>query len=293
MTTTPTAADRVAAIRAEYAAMGEPLDDLSDLEVLNRAYDAVQREQITTRDRYMGLLTSLRRHDDSARRTVAAELAGRADLVVAQALERRARAMVAVLAAVEVLPERPGRDRVALLKQIAQRTRHTISLLADHPREMQWRPDANRSLVHNARSVLGVLRERDGVPASEVIRLIDEALAPDGNLRDLFDVADRHPRQPGQGEDPAFAGPHWFDRKSFYAYEPTGRQARVVAFRLGEDWHLDVCTNDGRLLAYGTVPEGEVAHLAPELVERAAAWATSSGYAWQRFTATAEDVRSR
>lgn len=292
MTTTRTAADRVAAIRAEYAAIGEPLDDLSDLDVLNRAYDAAQREQITTRDRYMGLLTSLRRHDDSVRRTVAAELAGRADLVVAQALERRAQAMVAVLAAVEVLPERPGRDRVALLKEIAQRTRRTISLLADHPREQQWRPDANRSLVHNARSVLGVLRERDGVPASEVIRLVDEALAPDGNLSDLFDVADRHPRQPRQGEGPAFAGPHWFDRKSFYAYEPTD-QARVVAFRLGEDWHLDVCTSDGRLLAYGTVPEREVAHLAPELVARAAAWErASSGYAWQRFTATAEDVRN-
>ncbi|WP_019061575.1 hypothetical protein [Streptomyces prunicolor] len=53
-----------------------------------------------------------------------------------------------------------------------------------------------------------------------------------------------------------------------------------MAYRVGEDWHLDVCTSGGRLLVYGTVPEGEVADLTPELVARAAAWATdSSGYA--------------
>lgn len=293
MTATRTAAEHVAAIRTDYAAMGEPLDDLSDLDVLSRACEAAQREQITTRDRYMGLLTSLRRHDESVRSAVSAELTGRADQIVAHALERRAREIVAVLAAVEVLPERPGRDRVALLKEIAQRTRHTISLLADHPREQQWRPDTHRDLVHNARRVLGVLGERDGVPASEVIRLVGEALASDGNLLDLFDVADRSPRRPRQDEQPAFIGAHWSDRRSFYAYEP-GRQARIVAYRVGEDWHLDVCTSGGRLLAYGTVPESEVADLAPVLVARAAAWATDfSGYAWQRFTTTAEDVRNR
>lgn len=282
-----TAADRVAALRKYAAATGEPLDHLSDLEVLNAGFDMLQADHIATRDRYMGLLTSLRQHDEAVRATVTRELTGRADLVVAQAVRHTSYELTRILDAVEALPERPGADHVARVKQIAASTRHMIRLLReqDEVDGRPWQPDSNRDLVHNARNVLGVLAERDGIQADEVIRLVGEALSPNGNLRDLFTVADQGTTRTRRRE-PEFMGEGWHDRHSYYAYEPEG-DVRVVAYSLGDAWHLDLYEGAGRLLAYGVVPESKVAALAPVLVSRAPAWsAEHSGYPWRRFADT-------
>ncbi|MFF6829930.1 MULTISPECIES: hypothetical protein [Streptomyces] len=282
-----TAADRVAALRKYAAATGEPLDHLSDLEVLNAGFDMLQADHIATRDRYMGLLTSLRQHDEAVRDAVIRELTDRADLVVAQAVRHTSYELTRILDAVEALPERPGTDHVARVKQIAASARHMIRLLReqDEADGRPWKPDSNRDLVHNARNVLGVLAERDGIPADEVIRLVGEALSPNGNLRDLFTVADQGTTGTRRRE-PEFMGEGWHDRRSYYAYEPGG-DVRVVAYSLGDAWHLDLYEGAGRLLAYGVVPESKVAALAPVLVSRAPAWsAENSGYPWRRFADT-------
>jgi hypothetical protein len=288
-----TAADRVTALRTYAGATGEPLDHLPDLEVLNLGFDTLQAEQIATKDRYMGLLTSLRPHDEAVRAAVRRELTEGVDHVVAQAVQRTAYALTRILDAVEVLPERPGADRVALVKEIASSARHAIRLLREHARESErpWQPDDNRGLVNNARHVLGVLSERHGIPADEVIRLVGEALRPNGNLRDLFTVADRGtPRD--RKREPEFMGEGWHDRRSYYAFEPDG-DVRVVAYSLGDAWHLDLCEGTGRLLAYGVAEESEVAALAPALVSRAPAWAAErTGYAWRRFTDTVTALRA-
>ncbi|MFF4205522.1 hypothetical protein ACFYZ8_33290 [Streptomyces sp. NPDC001668] len=288
-----TAADRVAALRKYAAATGEPLDHLSDLDVLNAGFDMLQADHIATRDRYMGLLTSLRKHDEALRSSVTRELTARADLVVAQAVRQTSHQLTRILDAVEALPDKPGADRIAQLKQIAASARHMIRLLRERDEEdgRTWQPDSNRDLVNNARHVIGVLGERDGIPADEVIRLVGEALSPNGNLQDLFTVADQGTARTRRRE-PEFMGEGWHDRRSYYTYEPDG-DARLVAYSLGDAWHLDLYEGAGRLLAYGVVPESEVAALAPVLVSRAAAWsAECSGYPWRRFADTVTALRA-
>lgn len=287
-----TAADRVAAIRKESAAIGEPLDHLSDLDVLNHVMELREAESIAIRDRYMGLLTSLRKNDEVVRKAAVQGVRERIDIFATEAVARKAGELDRILTAVEALPERVDAERVKRLKQIAADTRHMMRLREINPVK-EWRPDNNRELVNAARHVVGILGDRDGITADEVIRLVKEALEPNGNLRDLFDVADNGTLKPHlHRQDPPFMGPDWHDRNSYYAYEPDSG-ARVVAYNLGDDWHLDLYSVTGRLLAYGTVPAGQVADLAPVLVARAPEWAAEkTGYAWRRFADTVDALHT-
>ncbi|MFE9064849.1 hypothetical protein [Streptomyces violaceusniger] len=286
MTSTKTAAERVAAIRKEQAAIGEPVDHLSDLEVLNLVMEVREAECITIRDRYMGLLTSLRKNDEAVRKAAVQGVRERIDILATEAVARKAGELDRILIAVEALPERVDIERLKRLKQIAADIRHMMRLHEINPTK-EWRLDDNRALVNAARHVVGILGDRDGITADEVIRLVKEALEPNGNLRDLFDVVDSGTLKPHlRRQDPPFMGPGWHDRNSYYAYEPAGG-ARVVAYSLGNDWHLDLYSPAGRLLAYGTVPADQVADLAPALVARAPEWAAEkTGYAWRRFANT-------
>lgn len=284
-----TATERVAAIRKEQAAIGQPVDHLTDIEVLNMVFEAREHEWINTRDRYMGLLVSQRKHDEAVRASAVQNMRERIDIIATEAVARKAGELQRILAAVEVLPERADAERVTRLKQIAADTRHMMRLLDEAPTQQQWRLDNNRDLVNAARHVVGILGDRDGIPAGEVIRLVKEALKPDGNLRDLFDVADTGTLKPHlRKQDPPFMGPDWHDRNSYYGYEPDSG-ARVVAYNLGDDWYLDLYSSTGALLAYGVVPVEQVADLAPALVVRAPEWAgDNQGYAWRRFEDAAQ-----
>lgn len=286
MTAKTTAGQRVADLRAEREAAGEDVSHLSDLDILNEYAEQRAAEQIDTRDRYMGLLVEQRKHGERVRAVTLGELQSRIDGIAVDAVRRRANELERILAAVEHLPARPNAERVELLQKIAADTRHMLRLRNednDAPIR-QWRLDDYQGLVHNARSVIGVLRARDGISADEVIRLVGEALKSDGNLRDLFKVADTGTLKPEfASQRPQFFGNDWADRHSYYAYEPAGTGARVVAYSVGDDWHLDLYSSTGALLAYGITTEQQVANVASALVDNAPAMAGDGLHAWQRY----------
>jgi hypothetical protein len=281
--TTKTAADRIAALRDEYARLGENVDHLSDLDLLNQYVETRERERIDINDRYMRLLTEQRKHDKAVRTAAVAEVRARIDYLAVQAVGQKATQLTRILGAVEVLPERANAERVALLKGIAADTRHMLRLMSDMDADdpaKAWRLDDNRALVHAARSVIGVLRDKEGVTTADVIRLVGEALAPDGNLHDLFDVADAAPIARRQ---PVFTGDGWVEMAggSYFTYEPDGSPHRVVAYTLGDTWWLDLQGPTGALIAAGEVSEGEVAATAETLIEQAPVLAKSGLRPWQ------------
>jgi hypothetical protein len=291
VSTTTTAAERVARLRADADAAGEPLDHLSDLDVLNQYAELRERERIDLNDRYMGLLVTLRKHDDRVRAATTAAIRERVDQIAADAVTRLYGDITRILRAVEALPGTANPERVARLKDIAANTRHLLSLRKDSAEAKAWRRDDNAALVHDARGVVGILESREGIAASEVIRLVKEALAPNGNLLDLFDVADTGtPKQDPDRQPTAFAsGEHWHDRRSYFAYEPPHTSARIVAYDLGDAWHLDLWSPTGTLLAYGTTTAERVATLAPALIAHVDGWSRDrDGRPWQRFQAVAQ-----
>lgn len=284
--TTTSAADRVAALRDEYVRLGENVDHLSDLDLLNQYAETRDRERIDINDRYMRLLTEQRKYGDRVRAGAVSELRDRIDVLATEAVARKASSLTRILGAVDVLPERANAERVALLKRIAADTRHTLRLMAEMDTDepvKAWRLDDNRALVTAARSVLGVLRDRDGISADEVIRLVGEALAPDGNLRDLFKVADSGTLKPHlQPQRPVFASDGWTDTGGYWAYEPADSRFRVVAYALGDTWYLDLQGPTGALIAAGEVEkESEVAETVAALIEQAPVLAASGLRPWQ------------
>jgi hypothetical protein len=294
--TTKTAADRVAALRDEYARLGENVDHLSDLDLLNQHAERCERERIDINDRYMRLLTEQSKHEESVRAGAVSQLHGRLDILATEAVQRMAHNLTRILAAVDVLPERANAERVARLKQIAADTRHMLSLMGDqHPTQM-WKLDDNRELVHAARTVVGVLGSRDGIPADEVIRLVGEALTANGNLHDLFKVADSGtPKSHLQRRQPSFVGENWAEMGggSYYTYEPDGTPFRVVTYALGDTWWVDLQGPTGALIAAGEAEqETEVAGVAAALIEQAPTLAKSGLRPWQCWKhATSHPVR--
>lgn len=281
--TTKTAADRVVALRDEYARLGENVDHLSDIDLLNQHAERCERERIDINDRYMRLLTEQRKHDKAVRAAAVAEVRTRIDYLAVQAVTQKTNSLTRILAAVDVLPERANAERVALLKRIAADTRNTLRVMdemgADDPVKT-WRLDDTQELVTAARSVIGVLRDKSSVPASEVIRLVGEALTPNGNLHDLFDVAG--PAVTARRQ-PAFAGENWAEMGggSYYTYEPQG-SFRIVAYALGDTWWIDLQGPTGALIAAGEVEqETEVAGAAAALIEQAPTLAKSGLRPWQ------------
>lgn len=280
--TIKTAAERVAALRDEYARLGENVDHLTDIDLLNQYAEVRERECIDTRDRYMSLLTEQRKNDDQVREAARQSLREHIDIVAVEAVKGRASELDRIMHAVEHLPERADAKRVEGLKQIVADTRHMLRLRDGVNPTQEWRLDDNAVLVRHVRSVINVLGDRDGIPADEVIRLVGEALTPNGNLRDLFDVADRGTlkahRQPQQ---PAFAGDGWVETGGYWACEPDGSRFRVVAYALGDTWYLDLQGPTGALIAAGETTEQQVAATATALIEQAPELAASGLRPWQ------------
>jgi len=292
MAASKTAADRVAALRDEYARLGENVDHLTDLDLLNEYAERAERERIDTNDRYMRLLTEQRKHGERVEVGVMSGLRGRLDLLATQAVSQKAGELTRILGAIDVLPERANAERVALLKQIAADTRHMLRLIDESDSEdpvKSWRLDDNRGLVHAARAVVGVLRDKPGVSASDVIRLVGEALAPNGNLHDLFDVANATPIKRDQ---PSFAGDGWIEMGggNYWTFEPDGSRYRVVAYSQGDTWWLDLQGPTGALIAAGETSEGEIGETADVLIEQAPALAKSGLRPWQRWQRAVEQL---
>lgn len=286
------AAARIASIREEYDRCGEDVSHLSDLDLLNEHVERRDRERIDIGDRYMRLLIEQRKHGERVRASAIAEMQGRIDILATEAVSRKAGEVSSILGAIEVLPERANAERVELLKRMAANTRHTLRLISEHDGEdsaKSWRLDDNRELVHAARSVVGVLRDKEGVSAADVIRLVSEALAPNGNLRDLFDVGNAAPIK---REMPAFAGDGWTEMGggSYWTFEPDGSRYRVVAYSQGDTWWIDLQGQSGALIAAGETSEDMVAVTAQTLIEQAPEFAKSDLRPWQCWQRAIEQL---
>ncbi|MGW2545033.1 hypothetical protein ACWC5I_30190 [Kitasatospora sp. NPDC001574] len=284
------AAVRVDVLREEAERYGDPVAGLSDLELLNRAYERVLREQIDTRDRYIGLLTSLRRHDGQVRAAAVADFKSHADRYAQDRVREHMRPFDELLYRVQKLPDRPGAAQMEGLRSAAVRV--AVQLKDAGPTTELIDPGGARHTLRQLASVIGVLDGREGPDGADVLRLVKNALN-EGPLLDLFDVADRGTRPPQAPAPPPFAGPGWSEGHSFWVFQPDDADAHVKAFQLGQDWQLELWSGRGPLLAFGSVPADEVAALAPALTARAGAWASvRTEYAWRRFADTAEEVRS-
>ncbi|MFF2657376.1 hypothetical protein ACFVUH_08420 [Kitasatospora sp. NPDC058032] len=285
------AATRVASLREQAEYHGDPTAGLSDLELLNTAYESVLREQIDTRDHLMGLLTSLRKHDDQVRAAAVAAFKGHADRYAQDRVREHMRPFDELLYRAQKLPDRPDSAQVDGLRSAAVRV--AFQLKEAGPATELIDPDGARHTLRTLGSVIGVLDGREGLDGADVLRLVKAAL-DGGPLTDLFDIADCGTRPPDPAvPTPPFAGPGWSEEHSFWLFQPDNSDAHVKAFQLGQHWQLELWSGRGPLLAFGRVPGDEVAALAPVLTARAGAWASVRGeYAWRRFADTAEAVRT-
>ncbi|MFE4972863.1 hypothetical protein ACFRAR_12195 [Kitasatospora sp. NPDC056651] len=285
------AADRVAALREQAERSGEPSAALSDLELLNSAYESVLREQIDTRDRYMSLLTSLRKHDEQVRTAAVASFKGHADRFAQDAVRQHMRPFHELLYRVEKLPDRPGVQQLEDLRSVGVRVAHQLRDAG--PAENLIDPDGARATLRSVHNVVGVLEGRPGLEGAEVLGLVKDVLAGEPPSA-VFDVADHAgPRPEVPVAAPSFAGPGWSDLGRLWAFQDADSGAHVKAYPMGnEDWYLDLWSAQGQLLAFGSATADEVGALAPALTAAASTWSRDrSEYGWRRFADTVQAVR--
>lgn len=285
--TTKTAAERVAALRDEYARLGENVDHLSDLDLLNEYADIRERECTDTRDRYMRLLTEQRHYGDQVHAAAAQGFRSRIDVLAVQAVERHVHEAAHLARAVEMLPAQPKPEHIARLYEIASSVRHMLRLLEEDRTE--WKLDDHYGMVNAARSVVGVLRDKEGIAAEDVIRLVDEALTPNGNLHDLFKLG----AAPVPRQQPLFTGGGWAEMGggSYYTYEPDSSPYRVMTYPVGDTWWLDLQGPTGSLIAAGETSEAGVAETAAALIEQAPVLAKSGTRPWQCWERTVQQLQ--
>ncbi|AVV42941.1 hypothetical protein C6376_17495 [Streptomyces sp. P3] len=282
------AAERVAALRGEAAHHPESgAQELSDLELLNRAYESVVRDRIDIHDAYMRLLTDLRHHDDQVRAGAVAGFRPQIDRIARHVVSEHLKPYWQLVHRVEQLPERLSAGDIESLRSQAASVRHWLR--QDGPAEDRLDPGDAREHLSTLRTVLAALKGRQDVPTDDALRLMNAALN-DGPLLDLFEVGT--PELLPEPAPPAFAGPGWTVRAHMWTYQPAPDDGFVTAVRLGDEWRIDLWSPAGPLLARGTAPENDVAALAEALVARAPTWtADRSDYAWRRFTDTANALQ--
>jgi hypothetical protein len=281
------AAERAARLRETAVRDGHPgAASAPDAELLNTAYEQVLREQIDTRDAYLRLLTELRHHDDRVRAGALAGIRPQIDRIARHLVREHHRPFEALLFRIGRLGDRPGAGELAALRSSADSVRHFLR--AEGNAEDRIDPGDARHHLRTLRSVIAVLREREGVTAQDVLRLMDAALNQ-GPMLDLFDVGT--PKPSALRTPLPFAGEGWHQAAVVWTYQPAPGSAAVKAYPLGDQWHLDLWSADGPLLATGTAGEDMVGPLAAELAARAPAWtADRCEYGWRRFEQAATTV---
>ncbi|MEU9791911.1 hypothetical protein AB0E27_15020 [Streptomyces sparsogenes] len=282
------AAERVAALRREAAHHPESgARELSDLELLNRAYESVVRDRIDTHDVYMRLLTDLRHHDDQVRAGAVAGFRPQIDRIARHVVNEHLKPYWQLVHRVEHLPERLSAGDIESLRSQAASVRHWLR--QDGPAEDRLDPGDAREHLSTLRTVLAALKGRRDVSTDDALRLMDAALN-DGPLLDLFEGGTPEPLP--EPAPPVFAGTGWTVHAHMWTYQPAPEDGFVTAVRLGDEWRIGLWSPVGPLLASGTAPENDVAALAEALVARAPAWtADRSDYAWRRFTDTADALQ--
>ncbi|GAA3113522.1 hypothetical protein [Streptomyces echinatus] len=124
------AADRVAALREEYARLGEPVDHLTDAELLNREVERTQKESRRHENAYSSLLQDQVKHDRSvyaaARREAADQQIARGGLYLGVIVRRAATPITGLLYRISQLPDRPAPKVVEELRSAARRAQWTL-----------------------------------------------------------------------------------------------------------------------------------------------------------------------
>lgn len=166
MTTTTSAADRVAAIRDEYARLGENVDHLSDAELLLRHLDTAWAESRRHENNYSSLLQDQVKHDRSvyaaARRSAQGDVVARAGLYLQVILRDSARPINEVVHRASELPQdgKAPLQQVRDLKAAADRAKWLLSgLVGDRQSFEDAAKDPGVQLVEKLNGEIRRLRE--------------------------------------------------------------------------------------------------------------------------------------
>lgn len=124
MTTAASAADRIAAIRDEYARFGEDVTSLSDTELLFRHLDTAWAESRRHENNYSNLLQDQVKRDRSvyaaARRAAAEWHSALAGLYLNAAVRKAALPVTGLIYRISQMPDRPSAKVVEELKAAAR-----------------------------------------------------------------------------------------------------------------------------------------------------------------------------
>jgi hypothetical protein len=133
MTVTKNTAERVAALRDEYARLGENVDHLTDTELLCREIDRLAAESRRHENNYSNLLQDQVKHDRSvyaaARRSAQGDVTARAGLYLQAILRRSAHPINAVVHRASELPDdgKAPVQQVRGLKEAADQAKWLLS----------------------------------------------------------------------------------------------------------------------------------------------------------------------
>lgn len=166
MTTTPSAAERVAAIRDEAARSGEDVTSLSDTELLLRQVDRAWAESRRHENNYSSLLQDQVKHDRSvytaARRSAQGDVTARVGLYLQAILRQSARPINEVVHRASELPTdgKAPAQQVRGLKEAADRAKWLLSgMVGDRQSLADAAKDPGVQLVEKLNSEIKRLRE--------------------------------------------------------------------------------------------------------------------------------------
>ncbi|MYR83841.1 hypothetical protein GTY41_02480 [Streptomyces sp. SID685] len=167
MTTSTATEERVAAIRDEYARLGEDVTDLSDTELLFRQLDRAWAESRRHENNYSSLLQDQVKHDRSvyaaARREAAEDRRAWAAMYLGHLIRESASVINGVIHRATELPDgRVPLEQGRELKSAAERAKWMMSSLVGH-RQSQFddarRQNSQISLVEKQHAEILRLRE--------------------------------------------------------------------------------------------------------------------------------------
>jgi light-regulated signal transduction histidine kinase (bacteriophytochrome) len=164
--TTKTTAERVAALREEYARLGENVDHVSDLDLLNKELERAQAESRRHENNHSSLLQDQVKHDRSvyaaARRSAQGDVTARAGLYLQAILRQSARPINEVVHRASELPAN-GKAPIQQVRDLKAAADNAKWLLSGMVGDRQNFEDAQRDpeirLVEKLNAEIRRLRE--------------------------------------------------------------------------------------------------------------------------------------
>lgn len=159
-----TAADRIAALREEYARLGEDVTHLSDTELLNRELERAYAESRRHENASSSLLQDQVKHDRAvyaaARREAVEQQMARGGLYLGAIVRRSATPITGLLYRISQLPDRPGPKVIDELRQAARHAQWTLDgVVTDKVLDQVAQRDPDVKLVEAQAAEIQRLRE--------------------------------------------------------------------------------------------------------------------------------------